>query len=107
MLCPFDFDTLSQRRAYYELVFDAPLTNAGGEVGLVAGFTDVPGASRFILCDALEGCAGGLSTISGGLTPAFNASNILVGTVIPLPAGFWLFGSALLVLLRKRSRRLV
>lgn len=96
---------------YLELNYAEELTNAGGIVHLLPGtydpFTDsYTGGSGEYGC-SLEGCSfyDGGSTQGNALFDTFigtpedcctiTTSAYLVGTVVPIPAAVWLFGSAL------------
>ena len=74
---------------------DAPLTNAGGVVDLV--FPDISwglgSGSGEIFCDYEEGCRYGISS-----SRYSGIGGTLVGTVVPVPAAFWLFLSAIVCL---------
>jgi hypothetical protein len=78
-------ETGSFFQEYHRLLFDADLTNAGGTVSIMS-------PSSWIRCDHLAGCGGG--DIQQGESYMLGGASI-VGTVVPVPAAVWLFGSAL------------
>ena len=70
------------------LEFESPLNNAGGAVNLVYG---TPGLSLDLLENGSVECAG---TICSTVIAAADGGSI-TGSVVPIPAAAWLFGSAL------------
>ena len=91
---PRAVDSGLRAESHFRLLFDGPLTNAGGAVSLMGG-SSLSGGSKYRICDSLEGC-GGLADHYGPMIMQGGAT--IVGTVVPIPAAVWLFGSALAAL---------
>jgi len=95
----YNHENYSQAKEYYQLNFDAPLTNAGGEVSLfgdcgIPGYCDIgPRTSKWMVCDGLVGCVDGIATENA--IWAWGGNEKIIGSVVPVPAAVWLFGSAL------------
>jgi hypothetical protein len=84
---------------YLFLSYATDLTSAGGVVGLIPGGTngEFSGPGE-VVCDVVEGCDGISTqqyTVVNDGPPDFGTSGYLVGSVVPIPATVWLFGSAL------------
>ena len=85
--------------------FTSPLTNAGGTAFLEDG---TPGAAVDLTqigsiigaCSNINVCPGQLAGFDDNFSPGR-----LVGTVVPIPAAVWLFGSGLVLLSWMRRRQ--
>lgn len=93
-----DLDTYSG--AAMVLGFTSALTNAGVETLLVEAL-EVPSSSLYLLDNPSQivYCSGGIDNCIypvGVYSPSISGqSGSIVGTVVPIPAAFWMFGSAL------------